>query len=84
MAAVQPEPWLRALIINNNNITNNMQRYTIGLFLQNALHVSGGSSARHQELKLYIQHLVFVKLLLLPFIVVQETELLRHLLLVPY
>jgi hypothetical protein len=28
-----------------------MQRYTIRLFLQNALHVSGGSSAHHQELK---------------------------------
>jgi hypothetical protein len=30
-----------------------MQRYTIRLFLQNALHVSGGSSAHHQELKNY-------------------------------
>ena len=38
--------------------TNKMQRYTIYLFLWNALHVSGGSSAHHQELKLYIQHLV--------------------------
>jgi hypothetical protein len=32
-------------------ITNKMQRYTIPLFLQNALHVSGGPSAHHQELK---------------------------------
>jgi hypothetical protein len=30
-------------------------------FNKNALHVSGGSSAHHQELKLYIQLLVFVK-----------------------
>ena len=28
-----------------------MQRYKIYLFLWNALHVSGGSSAHHQELK---------------------------------
>jgi len=27
-----------------------MQRYTTDLFLHNALHVSGGSSANHQEL----------------------------------
>jgi hypothetical protein len=52
-----------------------MQRYTINLFLQNALHVSGGSSAHHQELKLYTQHLVFVKPLLLTFTVVDELEL---------
>ena len=31
--------------------TNKMQRYTIYLFLWNALHVSGGSSAHHQGLK---------------------------------
>jgi hypothetical protein len=34
-----------------SSITNKMQRYTIYLFLWNALHVSGGSSAHHQELK---------------------------------
>jgi hypothetical protein len=37
-----------------------MQRYIIHLFLQNSLHVSGGSSAHHQE------HRVFSKLILLP------------------
>jgi hypothetical protein len=51
-----------------------MQRHTIRLFLQNALHVSGGSSAHHQELKLYIQHLVF-KPLLLFFAIVEELAL---------
>jgi hypothetical protein len=51
-----------------------MQRYTIRLFLQNAVHVSSGSSAHHQELKLYIQHRVFVKLLLLQFAIVEELE----------
>jgi hypothetical protein len=49
-----------------------MQRYTIRLFLQNALHVSVDSSAHHQDLKLYVQHLVFIKLLLLPFAIVEE------------
>ena len=34
-----------------SSITNEMQRYAIYLFLRNALHVSGGSSAHHQELK---------------------------------
>jgi hypothetical protein len=34
-----------------SSITNKMQRYTIRLFLQNVLHVSGGSCAHHQELK---------------------------------
>jgi hypothetical protein len=33
-----------------SSITNKMQRYTIHLFLQNALRVSGCSSAHHQEL----------------------------------
>jgi hypothetical protein len=50
-----------------------MQLYKIRLFLQNALHVSGGFSAHHQKLQ-YIQHLVFVKPLLLPFGVVEELE----------
>jgi hypothetical protein len=39
-----------------------MQRYTIFFIAANALHVSGGFSAIHQELKLYTQHLVYVKL----------------------
>jgi hypothetical protein len=33
------------------SIANNMHRYTIYLFLWNALHVSDGTSAHHQELK---------------------------------
>ena len=33
------------------NTTNNMQRYTIFFIIVNALQVSGGSSAHHQELK---------------------------------
>ena len=33
------------------NITNKIQRYTIFFITVNALHVSGGFSAHHQELK---------------------------------
>ena len=41
-----------------------MQCYTIFFIAVNALHVSGGFSAHHQELKLYIQHLVYMSSLL--------------------
>jgi hypothetical protein len=37
-----------------------MQRFTVIFIAVSALHVSGGFSAHHQELKLYIQHLVYV------------------------
>jgi len=44
-----------------------MQHYTVYLYLETALHVPGGISTHHQEnTQLYLQHLVFVKLLLLP------------------
>ena len=44
-----------------------MQRYTVYLHLETALHVSGGISTHHQEhTELYLQHLVLVKPLLLP------------------
>jgi hypothetical protein len=44
-----------------------MQRYTVYLYLETALHVYGGTITHHQERKqLYLQHLVFVKPLLLP------------------
>ena len=36
-------------------------------YLETALHVSGGTSTHHQEgIRLYLQHLVFVKPLLFP------------------
>jgi len=48
-------------------IFNKMQRYTVYLYLETALHVLGGTSTHHQERKqLYLQHLVFVTPLLLP------------------
>jgi hypothetical protein len=52
-----------------------MQRYTVYLYLETALHVSGGTSTHHQELiQLYLQHLVIVTLLLLSVAIVAELE----------
>ena len=52
-----------------------MQRYTVYLYLETALHVSGGTSTHHQErIQLYIQYLVFVTPLLLSAAVVEELE----------
>jgi hypothetical protein len=45
-------------------------------YLETALRVSGGTSAHHQECKqLYLQHLVFVTLLLLYAAIMEELEL---------
>jgi hypothetical protein len=47
-------------------VSSKMQLYTVYLYLETALHVSGGISTRHQErIQLYLQHLVLVKPLLL-------------------
>ena len=44
-------------------ISKNMQRYTVYLFLETALHVSGGISTHHQEhTQLYRKHLALAKL----------------------
>jgi len=41
-------------------ISKKMQHYTVYLYLENALHFSGGTSTHHQEHKqLYLQHLEF-------------------------
>jgi hypothetical protein len=56
-------------------ISNKMQRYTVYLYLETALHVSGGNSTHHQErIQLYLQHLVFVTPLLLPAAIVEELD----------
>jgi hypothetical protein len=48
------------------SISNKMQRYTVYLYLETAVHVSGRTSTHHQEsIQLYLQHLVFVTPLLL-------------------
>jgi hypothetical protein len=56
-------------------IYNKMQRYTVYLYLETALHVSGGTSTYHQEhIKLYLQHPVFVTPLLLSAAMAEELE----------
>jgi hypothetical protein len=53
-----------------------MQRYTVYLYLETALHVSGGTSTHHQKrIHLYMQNLVFVTPLLLSAAIVEEVEL---------
>ena len=53
-----------------------MQRYTVYLYLEIALHVLRGTSTHYQErIRLYLQHLVFVTPLLLPVAIVEELEL---------
>jgi hypothetical protein len=57
-------------------ISNKLQRYTVYLHLETALHVSGGTSTHRQEgIQLYLQHLVFVTPLLLTAAIVEELEL---------
>jgi hypothetical protein len=52
-----------------------MQRYTVYLYLETALHILGGNSIHHQErIQLYLQHLVFVTPLLLSAAIVEEME----------
>jgi hypothetical protein len=55
-------------------ISNKMQRYTVYLYMETALHVSGGTSTHYQEhIQLYLQHLVFVTTpLLLSAAIVEE------------
>jgi hypothetical protein len=49
-------------------VSNKMQRYTVYLYLETALHVLGGTSTNHQErIQLYLHHLVFVTPLLLSY-----------------
>jgi hypothetical protein len=57
--------------------SNNMQRYTVYLYLETVLHVSGGTSTHHQEhIHLHLQYLVFVTApLLLSAAIVEELEL---------
>ena len=59
-------------------ISNKMQLYTVYLYLKTAQRVSGGTSTHHQEcIQLYLQHLVFVTLLLLSAAFMEVLELLE-------
>jgi len=52
-----------------------MQRYTVYLYLETALHVSGGTYTHHYErIQLYLKHLVFVTPLLLSAAIVEDLE----------
>jgi hypothetical protein len=67
------------MIIIFQYIYNRMQRYTVLLYLETALRVSSGSSTHRQErIQLYLQHLAFVTLLLLPASIVEELFQLFH------
>jgi hypothetical protein len=56
-------------------ISNKMQRYTVYLYLETALDVSGGTSTHLQErIQLYRQHLVVVTPFLLSGAIVEELE----------
>jgi hypothetical protein len=57
------------------SISNTMQRYTVYLYLETVLHVSGSTSTHHQErIQLYLQRLVLVTPLLLSAAIVEELE----------
>jgi hypothetical protein len=57
------------------SISNKMQCHTVYLYLETALHVSGGTATHHQErIQLYLQHLVFAIPLLLSATIVEELE----------
>jgi hypothetical protein len=57
-------------------VSNKIQRYTVYLYLETALHILGGTSTHHQgHIQLYLQHLAFVTPLLLPADIVEELEL---------
>jgi hypothetical protein len=57
------------------SITNKMQRYTIFFITVKALHVSGGFSAHHQELKNYTHSIGYVPGLLTATASMGELEL---------
>jgi hypothetical protein len=65
-------------IFQYTSISKKMQRYTVYLYLETVLHVSGGTSTHHRErIQLYLQHLIFVPPLLLSAAVVDELEPVR-------
>jgi hypothetical protein len=56
-----------------------MQRYTVYLYVETALHVPGGTSTHHQErIQLYLQHVVFVTPVLLSAAIVEELAYATH------
>jgi hypothetical protein len=67
--------FMSTCIVSIFQYISKMQRYTVYLYLETALHVSGLTSTHHQErIQLYLQHLIFVTPLLLSAAVVEELE----------
>ena len=64
--AVRPIEWPLGVkwLMYFLSITNKMQRYTIFFITVNSLHVSGGFSAHHQELKNCIHSIRYMPSLL--------------------
>jgi hypothetical protein len=59
-------------------MSNKIQRHTVYLYRETALHVSGGTCTHHQErIQLYLQHLVSVTPLLLSTAIVEKLEEVR-------
>jgi hypothetical protein len=57
------------------SITNKMQRYTVFFITVNALHISGGFSAHHQELKNYTHSIDYMSSLVVATASVGDLEL---------
>jgi hypothetical protein len=56
-------------------MSNKMQRYTVYLYMETALHVLVGTSTHFQEsIQLYLPHLVFVTSLQLHAAIMEELE----------
>jgi hypothetical protein len=63
------------ILFQYTRISNKIQCYTVYLYLETTLHVSGGTSTYHQEcIQLYLEHLVFVTPLLLSAAIVEDFE----------
>jgi hypothetical protein len=63
-------------VFQYTRISNNMQRYTVYLYLETALDISSGSFTHHQKrIHQYLQHLVFVTSLLLSAAIVETSKL---------
>jgi hypothetical protein len=73
-----PSSFLRTYQYYNNFILIYIQqdaKFHSSIYLETALHVSGGTTTHHQEGKqLYLQHLVFVTPLLVSAAIVEELE----------
>jgi hypothetical protein len=71
---------VRGSVHRNNILIYIQQDATLqsSFYLETGLHVSGGTATHHHERKqLYLQHLVFVRPLLLSAAIVEELELQR-------